>query len=318
MLFVSFFSSGCRQQDDRAPEDKTNLAAGLSRLVPQGWTLYDEIRRFTAENLYEKIDGRAEFYLAYDMVEMTFAGFENPNDDSQFIDISVYDMGAPTRAFGVFSSERSHEGMVLKLGRDAYRSGANCYIWKGKYYIQVISSDITDELARISLDLARRTTDLVADSGETVWGLNALPQQDRVAGSERYFLVDAMGLDFMRNTYMAEYRTRGTIVSVFLSQFDSLEEARKAMTRYFEHASRYGKKVRRTTVEGVDLTECDMNGNTDVFFQKQRLVAGVTAVARRDDAVRASVELWKKLPDEWGVSKIDRALSQRKIKQSGP
>ncbi len=299
-LFLCLFYSGCRQREDAAPVYKTALAAGLSGLAPQGWKLYDEVRRFTAENLYEKIDGRAEFYLAYDMVEMTFAGFEDAGNDARFIDISIYDMGTAIRAFGVFASERSQEGSSVELGRDAYRSGANCYIWKGKYYVQVVSSDITAELQRMSLDLARRTTDLVADSGEPVWGLNALPTENRIAGSERYFLVDAMGLDFMRNTFMAQYKIKGTPVSVFLSQYASAEEAGKIAARFFEHVNRYGKKARRATVKNVELTECDMNGSYDVFFQKGRLIAGVTAVARRDVAVGASVDLWQKLPGETG------------------
>jgi hypothetical protein len=275
-----------------------SLSAELGDVTPPGWELYDEVRRFTAENLYEKINGRAEFYLAYDMIELTFVGFENGNDDGQFVDISVYDMGTPTHAFGVFSAERSHEASPLELGRDAYRSGANYYIWKGPYYIQIVSSDTTDELQRIGMDLARKTTDLVSDSGEPVWGLSALPEEDRVPGSERYFLVDAMGLDFMRNTYMARYKRDGTIVSAFLSQQDSQEAARDTVALYLEHANRYGEDAKHITVDGLDLTLCDMDGTYDVVFQNGRLVAGVSAVEDQDTAIQVSVDLWKKLRDE--------------------
>jgi hypothetical protein len=61
---------------------------------------------------------------------------------------------------------------------------------------------------------------------------------------------------------------------------------------------RYGKNVTRMTIEGLDLTSCDMGGSFDTFFRKGRLVAGVTAVADKDMAVQASVDLWKKMPDE--------------------
>ena len=297
-LFLTFFIFGCRQQEDPVPIDTTRLAVGLGSLAPEGWQLYDEVRRFTAESLYEKINGRAEFYLAYNMVEMTFAGFENINDDGQFIDISVYDMGATTNAFGVFSAERSHEGISLELGRESYRSGANYYIWKGQYYIQIISSDTTEEFQQIGEDLAQSTTDLVLDSGQPIWGLNALPKENRVPGSERYFLVDAMSLDFMSNTYMAKYEMEGATVSAFLSQQNSQDAALEIVDRFLEHANRYGKDVKRMTVEGLDLTACDMGGSYDTFFRKGRLVAGVSAVADQDIAVRASVDLWKRLPDE--------------------
>jgi hypothetical protein len=295
---LTIFIFGCRQKNDRVPIDTTPLATGLGGLAPEGWHLYDEVRRFTPESLYEKINGRAEFYLAYNMVEMTFAGFENSSNDEQFIDISIYDMGAATNAFGVFSAERSHEGVPLELGRNSYRSGANYYIWKGQYYIQIFSSDITEDLQQIGKDLAQSTTDLVPDTGEPIWGLNALPKENRVPGSERYFLVDAMSLDFMSNTYMAEYEMEGATVSAFLSQQSSPDAALEIIDRFLEHANRYGKDVKRVSVEGLDLTSCDMGGSYDAFFSKGHLVAGVTAVANQDIAVRASVDLWENLPDK--------------------
>jgi hypothetical protein len=297
-LALVCFVLSCQPGEEAPSAETGGLSSKLANLAPEDWELYGEVLRFTPENLYEKINGRAEFYLAYDMIEMTFAGFEKSGDESRFIDISVYDMGTPTHAFGVFSTERSHEASPLELGRDAYRSGANYYIWKGQYYIQIIASDVTDELQRIGDDLARKTTDLVSDSGESVWGLNALPEEDRVPGSERYFLVDAMGLDFMRNTYIAQYNKDGRVVSAFLSQRDSPEEAQAALAKYVEHANRYGEGVQSLTVEGASLTSCDMGGSYDVIFQKGRVVAGVSEVEDPDLAIHAADDLWRRLPVE--------------------
>ncbi|MBN1567003.1 MAG: hypothetical protein JXA73_04095 [Acidobacteria bacterium] len=297
-LVLSFFTFGCRLQDDHEPTGIKTLASGLGSLAPEGWKLYDTVSRFTPRNLYEKINGRAEFYLAYDMVDMTFAGFENGKDASRFVDISIYDMGTPTHAFGVFSAEKSQEGQSLKLGRDAYRNGANYFVWKGRYYIQIISSDTAEDLQKMGMDLAHRTAALVSDSGESVWGLDALPAENRVPGSERYFLVDAMGLAFMKDTYMAQYRIKGTTVSVFLSRRGSPAEAAKAIAGWLEHANRYGKDVKQSTIEGMDLTSYAMGKNYDVFFKKGRLIAGVSAAEDRKIALEASVDLWKKLPEQ--------------------
>ena len=67
------------------------------------------------------------------------------------------------------------------------------------------------------------------------------------------------------------------------------------MDRYVEHANRYGEGVKHLTVEGVDLTSCDMGGSYDIIFQKGRIVAGVSAVEDRDIAIQVSVDLWRKL-----------------------
>ena len=293
MLFLLFLAVGCQSQEEvRTPPEATgSLSAKLSSLTPEGWALYDQVQQFTAENLYEQIDGRAEFYLAYDMVRMSFASYEKDTDEGQFIDVTVYDMGTPTHAFGVFSGERTKGAPSIELGRDAYWSGANYYIWKGQYYIQIVALDTADELQRIGLDIAREVTGFLQDSGQPVWGLQALPEDDRVPGSERYFLVDAMGLDFMRNTYIAEYTKSGIVTSVFLSQRDSPESARAAVDSYVEYANQYGEGVERLTVDGVELVSCDMGGSYDMVFQNGRLVGGVTGVDDQNIAIQAAVDL---------------------------
>jgi hypothetical protein len=309
-------------------------------LTPKAWELYDTVMQFTPENLYQHINGRAEYYLAYDVIGLTFASFEKSidedfreNGDISFIDLSIYDMGTPTNAFGVFSGERPLEASRLKLGRDAYRMGANHYILQGQYYIQIIAADDTDELRQVCMDLAEKVTAFLQDSslGEgfrvgksgfsernllggkvgvsrreratseekgDIWGLTALPETNRVPQSVQYFLVDALGLDFMRNTYTAKYYKGKIIVSIFLSRQDSPESARETVAEFKEHANLYGKGIDILSVDDIELVFCDMDGSYDVVFQKGRLVAGVTEVKDKELAVEATIDLWKQLQTE--------------------
>lgn len=287
-----------RGKKDIQPGKVQSLPEIVAGLTPAGWEIFDKVMKFTAENLYEQIDGRAEFFLAYDVISMIFASFINRADTGQFIDLSIYDMGTPTNAFGVYSLERSQGEPSLDLGRTGYRSDANYYIWKGQYYIKVIASDATVELQRIGMGLARKVSALLLDSGETVWGMTALPQTDRVPESVQYFKVDAMGLDFMQNTYTAKYRKGGTVVTIFLSQRDSPESAQAAVAGYAKYARQYGKGVDRVTVKGVDLVSCDMGGSYDVLFQKGRQMGGVSSVADRSLAIQVAIDLWTRLRQE--------------------
>ena len=181
-----------------ASQSLPEIVAGLT---PKDWQIFDEVKQFTPENLYEQINGRASFFQAYDMTKMTYVSFTPSAETAKFINLSIYDMGTPTNAFGVFSAERSQGESPLNLGRAGYRSDANYFIWKGRYYIQIISSETTDEFKRNGMDLARKLTDFLLDSGEQVWGLTVLPLRGRMPESVQYFKVDAMGLDFMRNTH---------------------------------------------------------------------------------------------------------------------
>jgi hypothetical protein len=268
------------------------LVAGST---PKGWQIFDEVKQFTPENLYEQINGRASFFLSYDMIRMTYVRFVNSDKTSQFINLSIYNMATPTNAFGVFSAERSQGESSLELGRAGYRSDANYFIWKGQYYIRIISSEATDAFQRIGMDLAQKVTDFLLDSGEQVWGLTALPLTDRMPESVQYFKVDAMGLDFMRNTYTATYRKGNTLVTAFLSQQDSMESARARVVRYAAYAKKYGKGIERLKAGEVELVSCDMGGTYDVVYQKGRLIGGVSYVEDRGLAIRVALEIWEKL-----------------------
>ncbi|MBL7213599.1 MAG: hypothetical protein ISS61_14605 [Desulfobacteraceae bacterium] len=275
-----------------------NLSKRVVSLAPKGWEIFDNVKQFTAQNVYEQINGRAEFFLAYDMIRMTFASFINSANKGEFIDLSIYDMGTPTNAFGAFSGERSKGGSPLRLGRAAYGSGANFFIWKGRYYVRLIASEETEKLRKIGMVLAAKVTAFLENSGGPVWGLTALPQRDLVSETVQYVKVNAMGLDFMTNTYLARYRKGKTVVKVFLSRRDGSETARTVVARYAGYAGEYGKGIDRINQSGIKLIVCDMDGEYDVIFRKGRLVGGVSSVDDRTLAIEAAVDLWRQMPQE--------------------
>jgi hypothetical protein len=148
------------------------------------------------------------------------------------------------------------------------------------------------------MDLAKKLTDYLQDSGQPVWGLQALPQKNQVPQSVQYFLIDALGYSFLRNTYTAKYYKDKIEVSVFLSQQDSPESVRITITKFKEHVNKYGKGVDLLSVDGIELISCDMGKYYDVIFQKGSFAAGVTGVKDKDLAIGAAIDLWKQLQTE--------------------
>ena len=275
--------------------NSNDLAVHLTQIIPEGWELYDKVGIFTAANLYERINGRAELYLAYDVISMTTATFERKGNIEDFIEISIYDMGEPINAFGIFSVERLPGETPMGLGRISYSSDANCYIWKGTHYITIVASDTTVEFERLSLDLARKIMTHLSDSGEAVWGLSVFPSDALIPDSIQYFKVDAMGLDFMQDTYIAKYRRGNGEVTAFLSQKNSPEAALNTVEQYKRYCEKYGQGNKHVTKNGLDLWLCDMGGTFDVILNKEGLVCGVLAVPDPDEAVAIAVEITNKL-----------------------
>ena len=275
-----------------------NISDKIAALTPDGWKLYESVKKFTPENLYEHINGRAELYLAYNVKSLTTATFEKESDISEFMELSIFDMETSTNAFGIFSVERSGDESFLDLGRKSYYSDSSIFIWKGKFYVTIVTSSLSDQLLPSSLDIGRKVMGFLSDSGEPVWGLSALPQRNLVPGSEKYFKVDALGLDFLQNTYTVEYLIKGIKISAFLSRHISSESAAESMTRYSEYASQYGKGVRIRKREGMEFLLCDMDGSFDVVFQKERLVGGVYSVKDSSLALEAAFKLWTQIDFE--------------------
>jgi len=293
ILSGCIFLFACAQTTEDSVQ---NLPKVIPDFTPKGWELYDQVKQFTPENLYEHINGRAEFYIAYDVAGMTFANFMKDGLKGPFIDLFIYDMGNATNAFGVFSAERSQEGSPVKLGRDAYGQDANYYIWKGRYYITIIASETSEELQTIGREIAKKTSSALNDSGEKVWGLMAIPQKDIVPRTIKYVKTDAMGLDFMKNTYMAQYRKYDTDIKYLLSQRESETTAKDTIKKYGDFAKQYGKGTELKITDGINLIVCDMEDYFDVVFQKGNLVAGVLSVKEKELAVKAATEMFNQLP----------------------
>jgi len=272
-----------------------HLPPHLGRIVPQGWKLMGAVKRFSPENLWKQINGRAGFFLSYGMVRMTFSVYTLPSDPETFIDVSIYNMGNPTHAFGAFSAERQKDLKPVDLGREGYRSGASLFIWKGAYYVRMIASEEDAALQKINLKLAEKITDLLDDSGESVWGLETLPKADRVPGSEQYFRKDAMGLDFMQNTFLAQYRKKGARIALFLLKEKNPASAENILNQYAAYAKQFGEGLREITRDGVKVILCDMGGSYDALFQKDDIIAGVTSVEDRDLAVDSAFEFRRHL-----------------------
>ena len=270
---------------------KEKLSEIVADAAPAGWELYDEVLQFTPDNLYEQINGRAELFLSYNVVSLTYATFDDSSNPSSSINLSIYDMGTTLNAFGVFSVERSLGEPQVDLGREAYRSGANHYVWRGRYYIQAIASDGGKLAQEASRGLVQELSSHLKDTGEEVWGANVFPSESLVSDSLKYFLVDALGLEFMRNTFTALYQRDGIEIATFISKRDSEAEAFAALEEYSAFGKRYGKRIQRSTANGVEFLICEMQRGYDVVATKGDYLAGVTAVPGQDLALKTAAEL---------------------------
>jgi len=149
--------------------------------------------------------------------------------------------------------------------------------------------------------MAGKTDAFLEDHNEPVWGLTAFSEEHRLPGTLRYFKVDAMGLDFMRNTYTAEFKWDNARTTAFLTRTESADNATLRLKQYVEHAGRFGRGAELVDEGNLTFLVCDMNGLYDVVFPEGRLLGGITAIADKTRAIETGIQFRKAVRQQHGI-----------------
>jgi hypothetical protein len=143
------------------PEPQRTIAAMLPLSdLPAGWspgksgTKY--IESFNADNLYEKIDGRAESFLQYGVKGMAYTYYHPTGDPSNELQLYVFEMADSLKALGKYGSEKPDEAKVIPLGDEGYTAAGSTLFYAGKYYTQIVSTQDDPKFASFALVLAKR------------------------------------------------------------------------------------------------------------------------------------------------------------------
>jgi len=171
--------------------------------VPTGWTAVDEEYRYGRENLWEYINGAAELFLTYRFRELIVVDVEQGDDG---LTVSVYDMGFPLDAFGIFEAEKPGQAEVLAdvgsaaLLQAPYRG----LLIKDRFYVKIEAGggDIPAEALRIAMQEV--AAGLPGDSGLPP-ELAALPEAGRVPGTVAFAGGDFLGFEDLRACLYADY-----------------------------------------------------------------------------------------------------------------
>ena len=102
------------------------------------------VETFDRDNLYQKIDGKAELYLDAGVTGMKCQRFVDRDNAAAWMEVFVYDMGELKNAFTVFSKQRRTG--VEELGELAYATPNSLYFDQGKYYVEIVAAVPTDRV----------------------------------------------------------------------------------------------------------------------------------------------------------------------------
>jgi hypothetical protein len=268
------------------------LEIKLDGLQPMGDTEF-----YNADNLFEKIDGRAPAYLGFNFQSLRCRSFSVTGAAGSFVDVYEYGFDTPVNAFGMFALERDPKGGPLDFAPDGYASGMGFFFRQGARYVQVLASDLKAKTLEVAKAIAEnRAKSLPADDS----GLDArrrLPATGLDPASVQFVQENAQGQVFLKNVFQASYDFAGEKLPFFL-MITSDADAAAAWKSYRDFAGQFGGQVTALPdMSGAQVFAAQNFGTWKVIYRRKGELGGVFDAGDLD-AARQFVEkyLEGKLP----------------------
>ena len=286
-------SSATAQPNATGP---TATDSTLAAHAPDGFVPMSSVEIFNRDTLSDKIDGKAELYLAAGVTGMKCQRFVDRRDAAAWIEVFVYDMAELQNAFTVFSKQRRPG--VEELGELAYATPNSLHFDHGKYYVEIVAAVPTDRIRSAMREYWRKFTAAV-DFGKSRLSsdMALFPSEQLRKGSVSRTDPTEFGIEGFDDVYTAVYLTDGIEVTAFLSRRHSEQEAARLAASYGKFFEQFGGK---SSPAGEDIpggTAIEILGTYKVVFAHGPFVAGVHESASKDAAHKIGLLLSKRLSE---------------------
>lgn len=256
-------------------------AAPTCSLVP-GWTQEGAPRVYSADNLFEYMDGNSEGYLLYNFQEMR--GVTCKQGEVTFV-VDVSDMGDADFSFGMFTSTRDLRQPAYPVGMGGQIVPRRLIFAKGKYYVEIAANPEGDYTAALKV--------WAAALDQSIAGTSVPPpalQWFPATGQQSLRLVpeSVLGLRLLRRGYLAQY----DFGKAFVVFEDTPQSAAGVMQKL---RSRFGA-ITPVTVAEEAFEATDKYLGRLCVFRKGRYIGGYAVTAPIPDPLTLATPLAARIP----------------------
>ena len=230
-----------------------------------GWNTDGKILSFNKENLYEHIDGAAEFYLSYGFDLLQVASWSNNGAE---VTIEVYDHADPLHAFGIYSIERSAKAEIVTVGLEGYGDAATFNFVAGKYYVKMNGTQL-EKIPGFSLKaIAEEFSFKLCAKPEYPKEVGLFPKENQLPNTCQYIPTEFMGLGFLGSAIRAKYALGGEEITLFVVARTDRGAIERIITKYASYSDAKLKKV----AEGDYLFKDPFNGSVCLRWKGNYLI----------------------------------------------
>ncbi len=161
-------------------------------------------RQYNKDNLYEYVNGHAEFFISAGFRYLVAADYLADGTDPAFV-ADFYHMGNAANAFGTLMEEKSQGAQSVTIGFQGYASHDLLLFVRGPYYIKVGLFEKGLDIQNIGKQIDETFQGLTTEIPQ----FELLPKKNGIPGSESFIKEDFLGHAFLKDVYLREYEENG-------------------------------------------------------------------------------------------------------------
>lgn len=270
-------------------------SSNLELAPPQWYAASPKVETFDADSLYNKIDGKADLYLESGFKQLDCWVFTSSNDPNLWMEIFVYDMGTPKNALAVFGQQKRPDGTDVGIADFAYKTPDAVFLAKGKYYVEITGSAVSEPLVAAMEALGTAFVKSVGSAAGQIEELAAFPKEGLVPQSFKLYILGAYGYDGFKDLYSAKYEINGQQITSFLCKLPDTAAAEKLAADYRKFLTDNGGTAKSAVNEMLKNDIFDMGGEFEVVFAKGVYVGGIHAAETQETAEAVALKVMKSL-----------------------
>lgn len=264
----------------------TGLAAYLPAAgAPAGWTRSKPPQAYSADNLWEFIDGAAETYVGFGVQAALSAGYTFGGAD---VGIEIYEASDSLHAFGLYTQERPPAPQAVPVGAEGYLNSNVLVFWKGPCYVKLIAAGPDKPGSTPLAALASAIGAKLPGGAPLPRELEAFPQKSLVPHSIKLVPKDVLGQTYLANGFEAGYQDGPVASRLVVIPCATPPEATASFGRYRAFVGRGGKTRTPSPRVGDEAFAADDQYNGRVVAARSGPLL-VISVGAASDAVGSAL-----------------------------
>jgi hypothetical protein len=229
------FKSVVKEEATGAAAQPESALAVLAPSTPvkdlAGYSQLGRARTYTKDNLYEHVDGHAEYFISAGFAGLVVYDFIATGSKAAEPDLQaeVFDMGKTIQAFGVLVDESGEKPESVSVGDMGFKTSGGVNFIRGRYYVKISAPNPKASSLKFALAFA----ETLPAGKDSFQGFAKLPRIGKIQAT-RFIKEGYLGLDFLHNVVEREYLSGDKKIKVALMS-GSAQEMQALKTAFFDY-----------------------------------------------------------------------------------